>query len=110
MTTRILLSLLATSYVAVAADFVTGQGAVAVIGQASFATSARGATASTFGLPAGVAIDPITGKLFVADRVNNRVLRYANAAALIDGAAAEVVFGQSSFTDASTYAVSSTTM
>jgi streptogramin lyase len=42
----------------------------------------------------GVAVDPTTGKLFVADRNNNRVLRFSSAAKLTSGAAAEAVLGQ----------------
>ncbi len=46
----------------------------------------------------GLAVDPETGKLFVCDRANNRVLRFASAAALETNAAAEAVFGQQDFT------------
>lgn len=44
--------------------------------------------------PSGIAIDPASGKLFVADRHHHRVLRFASTAALDAGAAAEAVFGQ----------------
>lgn len=41
-----------------------------------------------------VAIDPFTGKLFVCEKQASRVLRYASTAALAQGAAPELVFGQ----------------
>jgi sugar lactone lactonase YvrE len=46
----------------------------------------------------GVAVDPTTGKIFVADFSNNRVLRFASNVALTKGASAEAVFGQADFT------------
>lgn len=55
-------------------------------------------TASTIATPRGVAIDPTSGKLFVADRDNNRVLRWASALSLASGAPAEAVLGQAGFT------------
>lgn len=42
----------------------------------------------------GAAVDPVTGKLFVADTRNSRVLRYADARALATGAQPEAVLGQ----------------
>ncbi len=45
----------------------------------------------------GIAVDPTTGKIFVADTNNNRVLRFASADALGNGAAAEIVLGQPDF-------------
>ncbi|WP_417913904.1 InlB B-repeat-containing protein [Candidatus Electronema sp. JM] len=47
--------------------------------------------------PQAVAVDPTTGKVFVADSSNNRVLRFASGAALANGAAAEAVLGQPDF-------------
>ncbi|MEO1333428.1 MAG: NHL repeat-containing protein [Myxococcota bacterium] len=49
---------------------------------------------NTFAAPVAVDIDPTTGKLFVVDESNSRVLRYRSADALVSGAAAEAVFGQ----------------
>lgn len=43
-------------------------------------------------------VDPVTRKVFVADGANWRVLRYASADSLANGAAAEVVIGQLLFT------------
>jgi DNA-binding beta-propeller fold protein YncE len=42
----------------------------------------------------GVAVDPTTGKLFAADRNNNRVLRFSSADKMVTGSAAEAAFGQ----------------
>jgi len=72
------------------------------LGQADFVSgdSNRGGSveANTLSFPTGVAVDPTTGKVFVADNGNNRVLRYATFLALVSGAAAEGVLGQADFT------------
>ena len=47
--------------------------------------------------PGSVIVDPVTRKVFVADEGNQRVLRYASADALANGAQAEAVFGQALF-------------
>ncbi len=72
-----------------------------VIGQTDFTSDDAPATpnAASLTLPSGVAIDPTSGSLFVADRSNNRILRYATATSLLDGASAEAVFGQANFSD-----------
>jgi DNA-binding beta-propeller fold protein YncE len=79
--------------------FSNGKPASSVLGQASLGVTAgnnRGGVpaANTLWAPASVAVDPVTGKVFVADTGNNRVLRYASTAALANGAAAEAVLGQ----------------
>jgi sugar lactone lactonase YvrE len=71
-----------------------------VLGQTDF-TSKLAPTppnASSLAKPTSVVVDPVTRKVFVSDRNNNRVLRYASADALAEGAAAEMVLGQASFT------------
>jgi sugar lactone lactonase YvrE len=71
-----------------------------VLGQTDF-TSKLAPTppnATSLAKPSSVVIDPVTRKVFVSDQFNNRVLRYASAEALADGAAAEMVLGQASFT------------
>jgi sugar lactone lactonase YvrE/lysophospholipase L1-like esterase len=68
-----------------------------LLGQADFTTRATGLSASEFNGPNGVAVDPTTGKLFVADRGNHRVLRFASEQAMQTGGAAEAVFGQDDF-------------
>ena len=84
------------------AAWVDGQAADLVLGQADFTHNAanRGgaAAANTLNSLFGVVVDPATGKVFVADEQNNRVLRYASVATLVSGAAAEGVLGQANFT------------
>jgi sugar lactone lactonase YvrE len=47
--------------------------------------------------PYGLAVDAHTGRLFVADTNNNRVLSWPNAAARANGQAADLVIGQPNF-------------
>jgi sugar lactone lactonase YvrE len=88
--------------------------AVGVLGTSDFVTNTNytAPTRSTFAEPAGVAIDPTTGKMFVADRDNRRVLRFSATAKLTDGAQAEAVFGQPDYTTrtANTGGISASTM
>lgn len=58
-------------------------------------------TSQSLNSPVSVATDPTTGKVFVADAENHRILRYGTAAALANGAAAEAVFGQVDFSEQS---------
>jgi len=68
-----------------------------VLGQANFSSGNSGISAATLNAPSGVAVDPTTGKLFVVDRYNNRVLRWSSSAKMTNGSPAEAVFGQSDF-------------
>lgn len=68
-----------------------------VLGQTDFDTAVAGDGQAGLSRPAGVALDPATGKAFVMDTGNHRVLRYASFAALSNGVAAEAVLGQSDF-------------
>ena len=72
-----------------------------VLGQTDFVTGTNAPVASSFSLrdPRSVAVDPMTGKVFVSDGNDNRVLRFPNAAALTNGAGAEAVLGSPSFGD-----------
>ena len=85
-------------FVTAYAQFVDGQAAVGVLGQPDFISKASGVSASALNGPNGVAVDPTTGKLFVVDRANHRILRWNSSAALNNGSAAEAVFGQLDFT------------
>ncbi len=73
----------------------------AVLGQADFASgnanAGGGATAATLNEPHGLAVDRVSGRLFVSDKVNNRVLSWPDAAAFTTGQAADLVFGQPDF-------------
>ncbi|MBK7229073.1 MAG: hypothetical protein IPH97_09440 [Ignavibacteriales bacterium] len=71
--------------------------ATGVLGQLDFISGSSGTTSSKLNAPSGVAVDPTTGKLFVADRYNNRILRWSSSDKMIDGSPAEAVFGQLDF-------------
>ncbi len=81
-----------------------GSGARRVLGQGGYGSSNvfTGLTQSRMNNPQGVFIDRVSGKVFVADAGNNRVLRYASYSSLADGGLAEAVFGQSAFNGSST--------
>jgi sugar lactone lactonase YvrE len=97
--TLFLLPLLALLPSPAGAQFANFPPADLVLGATGFNAAGDGAAgASGLNGPAGVAIDPISGKLFVAVPTQNRVLRFANAAALASGANAEAVLGQINFT------------
>src|SRR5580692_4499526 len=84
----------ATTYLpqhAHAQSWANGHAASFVIGQTGFGLNASSVTATGLNQPWGVVIDPVTGKVFVSDVINNRVLRYPSAAAMTNGAAAEAV-------------------
>ncbi|MBL8880312.1 MAG: NHL repeat-containing protein, partial [Phycisphaerales bacterium] len=74
----------------------------AVLGQADFASGAANAggavTASSLNEPRGLCIDRVSGRLFVADSLNHRVLSWPNAAAFTTGQAADLVLGQPDLT------------
>ena len=79
------------------AQFSNGQNAAQVIGQVNFTDSGM----NPLDNPRGIAIDPVTGKLFVGDQTNNRVVRYANVDSLATGAQPEAVIGQPDLTTTS---------
>lgn len=79
-----------------AGSVLTNTPANLVLGQTTFTAnlSANPPTPASLNKPAGIAVDAITGKVFVADELNHRILRFASAAALANGANAEHVIGQ----------------
>jgi hypothetical protein len=79
-----------------AAGKANGSSADGVIGQPDLVTNGFNTTAGRFFAVAGVATDA-AGRVWVADGSNHRVLRFDNAAALSNGAAASGVLGQSDF-------------
>lgn len=81
----------------VAATKANGAAADAVLGRPDFTTNGFGTTRSEFFTPQAVAVDA-GGNLYVADGSNNRVLRFNNAATKGNGADADGVLGQASFT------------
>ncbi len=86
--------------------------ATTVLGQtdSNSATAVSPPTAATLDAPSAVVIDPTTGKVFVADTANNRVLRYASYDTLLTAAPAEYVFGQTSPTANATSPASATSL
>lgn len=87
-----------TSDPQVRAELKSGQAALSVLGKPDFTnTTANGPTATEIDRAEGVAVDPLTNKVFVADQSNHRILRFGVAAAYQTGAAAEAVFGQADF-------------
>jgi len=80
------------------ADFSNHQPASSVIGKPDF-TSVDPTAASINNLffPTDIAIDPTTGKVFIADGIHHRVLRFSSTAAYMSGGSAEVVLGQATF-------------
>jgi sugar lactone lactonase YvrE len=85
------------------AGWTDGKNAANVMGQPDFASGQdnqgfASPTAATLNGPQGVALDPTSGKLFVCDSSNSRVLRYPSPVAFVTGGSAEAVFGQADFT------------
>lgn len=72
-----------------------------VLGQKGFTTSAGAfapVQANTLYDPAGAVVDPATGRLFVSDLGNHRVLSWSSNRAQEDGAPADLVIGKPDFT------------
>ncbi|MEM8485054.1 MAG: T9SS type A sorting domain-containing protein [Bacteroidota bacterium] len=97
--------MLLTDYVAGTTDapLADGQAAAGVLGQPGLGSGGAnngGVSASTTDGPSFLAIGP-TGKLFVSDTDNNRILRWSSASAASNGSAAEAVLGQANFTASS---------
>ncbi len=80
------------------AQWSNGQAAELVLGQANFTSKTSGSGQNKFNLPNDVAVDPSTGKIFVAEDGNNRILRFKDITSLQNNDNAEVVFGQPDFT------------
>ena len=80
-----------------AASKPNGANANGVLGQSGFTVNSPGCTISTINNPCGLAI--IGNSLFVSDKNNHRVLKYADAINKPNGANADAVLGQVSFTN-----------
>jgi len=65
-----------------------------VLGQPTFATGNAGTNGATFNDPWHAAVHSGSGRIYVADKTNNRVLSWPNAATFANGATADKVFGQ----------------
>ncbi|HTC01126.1 MAG TPA: T9SS type A sorting domain-containing protein [Ferruginibacter sp.] len=85
-----------------AQTWVNDQAASGVTGQPNFTSSSANQgnpipSAITLDYPFMAIVDPITGKVFVSDPGNSRIVRFASVADAISGIAAEAVIGQASF-------------
>src|SRR5207245_4516139 len=67
-----------------AAPITTGEAATVVIGQGSFTTGTSGTTSTALSHPIGISFDS-AGNLWVADELNNRVLKYSATISLVTG-------------------------
>lgn len=67
-----------------------------VLGQANFTSSASNISATQMMAPSGIAV--YNNDIYISDSLANRVLRFANAALMANGAAAQTVFGQPEMT------------
>lgn len=74
-----------------------GPSARLVLGQSDFTSNVEGSGLAGMSRPSDIAVDPTTGKVFVVDYVNNRVLRFSAYAGLVNGALPEAVLGQPDF-------------
>ncbi len=81
-----------------AASKVDGANADGVLGQPNFTSSVYATTQTGMYGPASLAVDNASGRLFVAEYENNRILVFNSAAGLANGAAASTVLGQPGFT------------
>ncbi len=86
----------------------SGASADVVLGQPDFATVSQSTTVSKMARPRDLAVDS-EGSLWVTDLMNNRVLRFDNAAAKSNGDPADGVLGQLDF-DTATPELSQTGM
>ena len=81
-----------------AASKANGANADGVLGQPGFTSKAAAITQNGMSSPNGVTLDDSSGRLYVADPANDRVLIYDSAAGLANGANATSVLGQPNFT------------
>jgi uncharacterized protein (TIGR03437 family) len=81
-----------------AAAYQTGEAPALILGQFSpSGASALGIGAAGFTSPGGMAVDPGTGNLYVADTGNHRVLRFTDPFANPSRVESDAVFGQADF-------------
>jgi DNA-binding beta-propeller fold protein YncE len=76
-----------------------GADADGILGQSDYTTALEATTANGMREPIGVAVDQ-SGRLYVVDCRNHRVLWFSNAAGKTNGTAADGVLGQPDFTSA----------
>ena len=93
--------LLLLSSTGLRAQFPVNPTADRVLGQPDFTSdTVAGVTQASMSLPTGIAVDPVSGKIFVSIYGQHRILRFASGATIANGANAEAVIGQTSYTTA----------
>jgi hypothetical protein len=92
-----------------AASKANGANADGVLGQTFFISNSHATTQNGMAYPTGVAVDNASGRLYVSEEDNNRILVFNSAAGLENGANASYVLGQQNFTT-NTYGTSATTL
>jgi len=81
------------------AQFPVNPTADRVLGQGNFTTDTFPTTTrASMTEPSGIAVDPVSGKVFVSIAGQHRILRFASSAAVANGANAEAVIGQTDYT------------
>ena len=74
-----------------------GANADGVLGQPDFTSDIPAASRTGLSFPTGVGVDDLTGRLYVADLQNSRVMGYNSPATMANGANASFVLGQPTF-------------
>lgn len=87
----------------------TGSAADLVLGQPDFGSMDPGNSASQMNIPVHALVDG-NDNLWVADRENNRVLKFVGASTLVNGAAASIVLGQVDFFQSDVLSATASTM
>lgn len=85
------------------------QAADFVVGQSSFTATSVGASATALNSPQGVAFDVNTGRLYVSDSANNRVMIWTSAITA-NNQAATYALGQNSLTSSGVQTLSATSL
>jgi sugar lactone lactonase YvrE len=78
-----------------ASSWANNQNATTVLGQSGFTQANAGVGPGSFFQPGAARFDAVSGKLFVTDCVNNRIVRFAGSQAVVTGGTGEAAFGQS---------------
>jgi sugar lactone lactonase YvrE len=89
------LGLVLLPYTLAFAQYTNGQSADLVLGQPDFTSTTDLVAADRMTFPYGLAINPISGKVYVSDGGNNRVVRFP--AEPVNSMNAEAVLGQTDF-------------
>lgn len=92
------------------ADFAIGQPDLFTAAANVDSRGGQSATATSLSAPAGIAVSPVDGTLYVADSGNNRVLRYPRPVTQTGRITPDAVLGQSDFTSSTSAVVTASSM